>query len=112
MLNRLTVSTLLKAVILSTAFIIVVMFSLSAWESWQRLQSANRISVIAGISANLFKAMHNLRTDMASTNRSMRADQPLEPELEKYLRALREAEMPAMNTGLTMLDNIEITQKS
>jgi methyl-accepting chemotaxis protein len=112
MLNRLTVSTLLKAVILSTAFIIVVMFSLSAWESWQRLQSANRISVIAGISANLFKAMHNLRTDMSSTNRSMNADQPLEPELEKYLRGLREAEMPAMNNGLTMLDNIEITQKS
>jgi methyl-accepting chemotaxis protein len=112
MLNRLTVSTLLKAVILSTAFIIVVMFSISAWDSWQRLQSANRISVIAGISANLFKAMHSLRTDMSSTNRSMNADQPLEPELEKYLRSLREVEMPAMNNGLAMLDNIEIAQKS
>ena len=31
MLNRLTVSALLKAVILSTALVIVVMFSLSAW---------------------------------------------------------------------------------
>jgi len=31
MLNRLTVSTLLKAVILSTALVVVIGFSISAW---------------------------------------------------------------------------------
>jgi hypothetical protein len=34
MLNRLTVSALLKAVILTTAFCVVLGFSLNAWDSW------------------------------------------------------------------------------
>src|SRR5437868_5312119 len=63
MLNRLTVSALLKIVILTTAFCVVVGFSLNAWESWGRVQVASRILVIAEASASLFKAMHNLRTD-------------------------------------------------
>jgi hypothetical protein len=66
MLNRLTVSALLKAVILTTAFCVVLGFSLNAWDSWGRLQVTNRIAVIADTSANLFKAMHNLRTDRSS----------------------------------------------
>jgi hypothetical protein len=69
MLNRLTVSTLLKAVILTTAFCVVVGFSLNAWESWGRLQIVGRIAVIADASANMFKAMHNLRTDRSTTSR-------------------------------------------
>ena len=63
MLNRLTVSALLKTVILVTSFCVVVGFSLNAWDSWGRLQVASRIAVIADASANIFKAMHNLRTD-------------------------------------------------
>jgi hypothetical protein len=69
MLNRLTVSALLKAVILTTAFCVVLGLSLNAWDSWGRLQVTSRISVIADASANLFKAMHNLRTDRSTTNR-------------------------------------------
>src|SRR5882762_2016655 len=96
MLNRLTVSALLKAVILITAVITVAQFSLSAWDSRQRLQSASRISAIAEASANLFKAMHNLRTDRSTTNRLLNSEQPMDSDIEKYLRALRDAEMPAM----------------
>ena len=51
MLNRLTVSALLKTVILTTAFCVVVGFSLNAWDSWGRLQAASRIAVIADASA-------------------------------------------------------------
>jgi len=112
MLNRLTVSALLKTVILITAAVTIAQFSYGAWESWQRLQSASRISVVADISANLFKAMHSLRTDMSTTSRSMNAEQPMDPEIEKYVRTLREVEMPAMNSGLAKLNNIEIAQKS
>src|SRR5712691_12955903 len=68
MLNRLTVSALLKAVILTTAFSVVLGFSLNAWDSWGRVQLTSRISVVADSSANLFKAMHNLRTDPSPTN--------------------------------------------
>src|SRR6266481_982023 len=84
MLNRLTVSALLKTVILATSFCVVIGFSLNAWESWGRLQVASRISLIADASANLFKAMHNLRTDRSSTNRILNAEPPLDGELEKY----------------------------
>jgi methyl-accepting chemotaxis protein len=109
MLNRLTVSALLQAVILSTALIIVAMFSLSAWESWGRLQSASRIAVIADASANLFKAMHNLRTDRSTTARLLNSDS-MDADIEKYLRALRDAEMPAMANGLALLTPMQFAQ--
>ena len=100
MLNRLTVSALLKTVILTTAFCVVVGFSLSAWDSWGRLQVTSRIAVVADTSANLFKAMHNLRTDRSTTNRLLNSDQPMDADIEKYLRGLRDTEMPAMASAL------------
>ena len=109
MLNRLTVSRLLQAVILSTAIIIVLMFSLSAWESWQRLQSASRISMIADASSSLFKAMHNLRTDRSTTARLLNSDS-MDGDIEKYLRSLRDAEMPAMASGLALLTPMQFAQ--
>src|SRR5471032_2867266 len=96
MLNRLTVSALLKAVILTTAFCVILGFSLNAWDSWGRLQVTNRIAVIADASANLFKAMHNLRTDQSTTIRLVNADSAMDSDIEKYLRNLRDTEMPAM----------------
>ena len=107
MLNRLTVSALLKAVILTTALIIIAGVSLSAWESWHRLQLANRISLVADASANLFQAMHNLRTDRSTTSRQMNSDQSIDPEIEKYLRGLRGTEMPALAKGLALLTTID-----
>jgi methyl-accepting chemotaxis protein len=109
MINRLTVSGLLKAVILSTASVIVVMFSLSAWESWERLQAANRMSGIADASASLFKAMHNLRTDRSTTQRLLNSDS-MDADIEKYLRSLRDAEMPAMANGLALLEPMQFAQ--
>ncbi len=103
MLNRLTVSALLKTVILATSVVVVVGFSLNAWDSWERLQQASRISVIADASANMFRAMHNLRTDRSTTNRLLKGDAPMDSEIEKYLRTLRESQMPAMANALVQL---------
>jgi methyl-accepting chemotaxis protein len=111
MLNRLTVSALLKTVILTTAFCVVVGFSLNAWESWGRLQVTNRIAVIADASADLFKAMHNLRTDRSTTTRLLNSDQPVDSEVDKYLRSIRDAQMPAMANALTLLPSIEFPQR-
>jgi methyl-accepting chemotaxis protein len=107
MLNRLTVSALLKTVILTTAFCVVVGFSLSAWDSWARLQVTSRIAVVADTSANLFKAMHNLRTDRSTTNRLLNSDQPMDADIEKYVRGLRDTETPAMTSALATLPAIE-----
>jgi methyl-accepting chemotaxis protein len=112
MLNRLTVSALLKAVILLTSFCVVIGFSLNAWDSWSRLQATNRIAVIADASANLFKAMHNLRTDQSTTFRLLNADQPPASDIEKYLRDLRDSQMPAMAKALDLLPTIEFAQQN
>ena len=111
MLNRLTVSALLKTVILTTAFCVVVGFSLNAWDSWGRLQVASRIAVVADASANMFKAMHNLRTDRSTTNRLLNADAPMDADIEKYLRSIRDTEMPAMGSALGLLGSIEFAQQ-
>ena len=111
MLNRLTVSALLKTVILVTSFCVVVGFSLNAWDSWGRLQAASRIAVIADASANIFKAMHNLRTDRSTTNRLLNSDAPMDPDIEKYLRNIRDTEMPAMANALGLLAGLEFAQQ-
>src|ERR1017187_2362144 len=92
MLNRLTVSALLKAVILATSLCVVIGFSLNAWDSWNRVQATSRIAVIAEASADLFKAMHNLRTDQSTTFRLLNADVPVASDIEKYLRDLRNSQ--------------------
>jgi len=107
MLNRLSVSALLKIVIAITSICVVIALSLTAWESWDRLRTASRISQITDASADLFKAMHNLRTDRSTTSRLLNATEPMDPEIEKYLRALRDAQMPAMARALELLPNID-----
>jgi methyl-accepting chemotaxis protein len=111
MLNRLTVSALIKTVILTTAFCVVIGFSLNAWDSWGRLRATSRIAVIADASANLFKAMHSLRTDRSTTNRLLNSDQPVDSDIDKYLRNIRDTEMPAMSNALALLPSIEFAQQ-
>ena len=112
MLNRLTISALLKIVILVTSLSVVIGFSLNAWDAWGRLQSASRMAQIADVSANMFKAMHNLRTDRSTTSRLLNGDAPMDADIEKYLRNLRDTEMPAMNNALGLLGSIEFAQQA
>jgi methyl-accepting chemotaxis protein len=112
MLNRLTVSALLKAVIAITSICVVIALSLTAYASWDRLKTTNRISQIADASADLFKAMHNLRTDRSTTSRLLNATEPMDAEIDKYLRAIRETEMPAMARALELLPTMEFAQSA
>ena len=57
MLKRVSVNVLLKSVIATLGIAIVVMLSLSAWESWKRLGAENRIAAVANVSAYMFTAM-------------------------------------------------------
>ena len=50
MLDRFTVSALLKSVIAATALITVVIFSLNSWNSWERLQLTSRNTYVTGAS--------------------------------------------------------------
>jgi len=107
MLNRLTVSALLRAVILATSLWVVGSISLNAWNSWDRLQAASRISKVANASADLFKAMNNIRGDRSTTQRLLNSDQPIDSKTDSYLRGLRDGEMPAMASALEQLPAME-----
>jgi methyl-accepting chemotaxis protein len=112
MLNRVAVSTLLKSVLAIMATGIVILLASGAWDSWQRLRTAERISVIADASASAFRAMHNLRTDRSTTARSLNADSPIPAETEHYLRDLRDAETPALKAALETLPQAEFDGKA
>jgi methyl-accepting chemotaxis protein len=112
MLNRLTVSSLLKIVILAMSLCVVIGVSLNAWDAWGRLQAANRISVVADASAHLFKAMHSLRTDRSTTERMLNSDTPMGADIEKYLRNIRGVEMPSMARALELLPTTQFAQQS
>jgi hypothetical protein len=83
MLNRLTVSALLQAVIFATTLVIVAGFSLTAWNAWERVQATNRIGVVTEASANMFKAMDRLRDDRSLSNRLLNSDQAVDSAAEK-----------------------------
>ena len=60
----------------------------------------------------MFKAMHNLRTDRSTTNRLLNGDAPMDADIEKYLRNIRDTEMPAMDNALGLLGGIEFAQQA
>jgi methyl-accepting chemotaxis protein len=107
MLDRFTVSSLIKSVIVLMAICMTTLLGISAWHSWDRLAITSRILIVADASSNLFKAMHNLRSDRSTTNRNLTDDAPLQPDMQVYLRATRDAELPAMRAAAAKLEGLE-----
>ncbi|CAN5404687.1 HAMP domain-containing methyl-accepting chemotaxis protein [soil metagenome] len=112
MLDRVSVTALLKSVIAVMAVCIIIQLAVSAWQSWQTLEATSRISVIADASANAFKAMHNLRTDRSSTIRTLNGDATINADMDKYIRRIHDAEMPAMRATVTILAPVEFPDKT
>jgi methyl-accepting chemotaxis protein len=111
MLNRFSVSTLLRCVILLMAFAVVAALSISAWASWGQLRSTGRIAMIAGASSHLFKAMHNLRNDRSSTGRTLNGETAIQPDIEKYILTTKEHEIPALRSAAEVLASIEFDNR-
>jgi methyl-accepting chemotaxis protein len=105
MLNSLSVNALLKCVIAILAAAVTVVLALGAWESWNRLATVNRIATVTEASAHLFTALHNLRLDRAQSARSINADAISDPATGPY-RKPREDEMPALKSGLSVLERL------
>ncbi len=112
MLNRLTISTTLKTIILVTACLFVVLFASRAYTSWQQLRLTQRLASIVDASESMFKAMDKLRADRSTSNRMVTVDEKVEPETEKYVRSLREIAMPSMARALEILPTIEFADKA
>jgi len=112
MLNRLSANVLLKSVIATMSVAVVFMLVTTAWESWRRVGMTGRIAGIVEVSGFAFKAMHNLRTDRSSTVRSLNAADPISPDLDKYLRAIRDAQMPALRSTADLVGRLDFTDKA
>jgi hypothetical protein len=91
MLDRLTVSSLLRAVIGIMTLCVVTVFAVNSWTSWSRLHATARMAIVTEASANAFTAMHNLRTDKASTNKTLVGEAVIDSDMEMPLRSYRDA---------------------
>ncbi|MEK9283154.1 MULTISPECIES: methyl-accepting chemotaxis protein [unclassified Bradyrhizobium] len=112
MLRRLTVSALLQSVIALLAACVVALLVTTAWQSWERLRATGHIAAVAEASANAFKAMHNLRTDRSSTPRVLNGEAPVSPEIEKFLRGIHDAEVPAIRATAALLPSIPFAEEA
>jgi hypothetical protein len=112
MLNRLSANVLLKSTIATMAVAVVVMLAVNAWDCWRRLSDASRIAVVADASGFAFKVLHNLRTDRATTFRELNSDQTMDPAIEKYVRGIRDSEMPALQSALEILESIDFADRA
>jgi methyl-accepting chemotaxis protein len=110
MLSRLTISALLKSVIAVMAACVVASLITTAWDSWGRLQSAARISVIAETSGNAFRAMHNLRTDRATTVQNLNYE-VAESDTANVLREYRDVINPALRSLVDLAATVEFAEQ-
>jgi hypothetical protein len=112
MLSRLSANVLLKSTIATMAVAVVVMLAMNAWDCWRRFADAGRIVVVADASGFAFKAMHNLRTDRASTFRELNSDKTIDPTIDKYLHGVRDSQMPALRSAIGVLESIDFADRS
>ena len=107
MLNRVTINALLKTVIGVLGAAVVIMLSLSAWDSWNRLGTASRAAAVADASAYLFTALHNLRFDRAVSRTELLAEKPA-MTMNAVLRDARANEMPALKAAFAALQRVDL----
>ena len=110
MLSRITVNVLLKSVIATLALAVVVMLAMGAWSSWNRLAAISRIASVSEASGHLFKALHLLRTDRATTTRDLNSEQAL-PSMTQQLVEIRAVNLPALKAGLAVLASADFPEK-
>jgi methyl-accepting chemotaxis protein len=111
MLKKLSVNSLLKSVIATMGTAIVLLLALSAWDSWERLRTANRIAAVADASGYLFTSLHNLRVDRASTFRDLLGDKPVTAPNNLMIQARRD-EMPALHAALKALAAVDFPERA
>ena len=112
MFDRLSANALIKSVIVVLATAVVLLLSLGAWNSWQRLVSTDRILGVAEASSQAFKAMHNLRTDRATTVRGLNDPNPMDAETEARLKGIRDAETSALLAAAAVLEKTDFIDRA
>src|SRR5712691_171768 len=103
MLNRMSVNVILKCVIAILAAVVVVLLAQSAWTSWTRLKTADRLATVAEASAHIFTALHNLRSDRSRSYRTLVSDEVGVPRDPRF-RESRDAATAALKSALIALE--------
>jgi methyl-accepting chemotaxis protein len=110
MLDRVSVSSILKSVIAALSVVVVIMLAAGAWSSWSRLQADTRIAGVAATSAHIFTALHNLRSDRARSYRMLVSDEQTAARDPRLWEA-RDAEMPALKGALATLETLNFPER-
>ncbi len=108
MLNRVTISTLLKTVIMTLGIAVIVMLALNAWDSWNRLAVASQAEAAANAESNLFTALFNLRIDRATTSIDLQSDRT---GVSQILGKARTSEMAALHSALDYLPQVNFSDQ-
>ncbi|MCK9916060.1 methyl-accepting chemotaxis protein [Microbacteriaceae bacterium K1510] len=106
MLNRLSVSVLLKSIVGLLAGAIILTLAIGSWSSWTRLRNANRNAQVAEVSISLFAGSHTTRLDRTTTFRDLQADGAV--GVSPILRDIRTKQMTALKSSLVVLKQIEL----
>ncbi len=106
MLNRLTVSGLVKTVVSVFALVLIAQFSMGAWTSWTQYQKSIRIASVVDATTHMFTALHNLRVDRSNSRRALILEE-VHPTVPRTIAPHREAEMPALRAALATLRGIQ-----
>jgi methyl-accepting chemotaxis protein len=107
MLNRLTVSTLLQTATALCGVAIIILLWLGVSSSWKRMHAESRAAAATEASSYLFTALSNIRLDRANTFRALETDNP-SPETIPMMREARAAEMPALKSAVTLLQELDL----
>jgi methyl-accepting chemotaxis protein len=111
MTRYISVNALLKSVVAVMALAVIGMLAIGAWNSWVRLAAADRIAAVTTASGHVFKALHNLRLDRASSLRDIAADKQFTTLTQQMVDA-RAAEMPAMKAMLAALETVDFPERA
>jgi methyl-accepting chemotaxis protein len=105
MLNRVSISTLLKTVIATLGAGIVVMLTIQAWESWGRLAATSRAVAASDAAGYMFTALHNLRVDRSLTYNDLASDS--QAGASASVVKARAEEMQALKAALEPLSRVD-----
>src|ERR1700686_2488559 len=111
MLQRLTISALLRSVIGLMATRVVAIVSINLWGSWQQVRDANQIAAIADASADVFKSMHNVRADRTTTLRTLNGELAIDSQMETYIQKIRDSEMPSLRSATAALAMVDFADQ-
>ncbi|HWE74717.1 MAG TPA: HAMP domain-containing methyl-accepting chemotaxis protein [Stellaceae bacterium] len=112
MLNRCSVNLLLKSVIALLSAVIVISFTLGAWDAYGRYAAANRMTALTRASGSIFQVLSGMRRDRTFTARALRADNPVSATDREQIMVARNEEAAPLKATLEDLAGVDFTARA